>query len=120
MGPRRMDGFARPVGAAGAQPQPRPRPVAAAPMQPRMAPQPAQRPAQPLQRPVQPAQRSMQRPAAPQGYYEPQQAVQRSEAPQPAAAKGGGWRVLLQFVVGILVIAGVAAAIVALYIRYYQ
>jgi hypothetical protein len=33
---------------------------------------------------------------------------------------GGAWRVVLQFVIGLLVIAGVAAAIVALYIRYYQ
>jgi hypothetical protein len=41
-----------------------------------------------------------------------------------AAAKpkrrSGGAKVVLQFVIGLLVIAGVAAAIVALYIRYYS
>jgi hypothetical protein len=34
--------------------------------------------------------------------------------------KGGGWKVVLQFVIGLAVIAGVAAAIVWLYIKYYQ
>ena len=35
-------------------------------------------------------------------------------------SEGGAWRVVLQFIVGLAVIAGVAFAIVALYIRYYQ
>jgi hypothetical protein len=120
MGPRRgMDGFARPQRPAGApqpgaRPQPQPRPVA------------PQRPV-----PTRPAQ--PQRPVAPQSYQDP---YERQRAPEPRpearpAAKppkqrkqrgegGGGWRVVLQFLVGLLVIAGVAAAIVALYIRYYQ
>jgi hypothetical protein len=46
-------------------------------------------------------------------------------APAPAAKPkrarmSGGWRTVLQFVIGLLVIAGVAAAVIALYLRYYQ
>jgi hypothetical protein len=40
--------------------------------------------------------------------------------PKPPREGGSAWKVVLQFVVGLLVIAGVAAAIVALYIKYYQ
>jgi hypothetical protein len=53
----------------------------------------------------------------------PQEAPEPQRRPRPAKKRGGGssgWKVFLQFVVGLLVIAGVAAAIVALYIRYYQ
>jgi hypothetical protein len=112
-GPRRMDSFGR---SAGAVPQ-RPRPEA--PVQPRMAPQPR------------PVQRPMARPAMTQGYdrggYEQQpvgrgQAMARpaqERAPRPAR-KSKGWQVVLQFVVGLVVIVGVAAAIVALYIKYYK
>jgi hypothetical protein len=98
-----MDGFARPVagtpqGQPGVRPQPRPavRTVAAPPR-----PQPQSQP-QPVQRPV-PAQGSQQPPQ-----------------PKPVRKRGGAWRVVLQFIVGLLVIVGVAAAIVLLYVRYYQ
>jgi hypothetical protein len=93
MGPRRMDGFARPAAAPS-----RPQPMAGAQQRPvaqRPAPQPA-----PMRQ-------------APQA--QPQDAVRSSKR-----RGGGAWRVVLQFVIGLLVIAGVAAAIVALYIRYYQ
>jgi hypothetical protein len=43
-----------------------------------------------------------------------------AKQPRQPRSGGGGIRVVLQFVVGLLVIVGVAAAIVALYIRYYQ
>ena len=33
--------------------------------------------------------------------------------------KSGSWKVILQFVIGLLVIAGVATAIVLLYTKYY-
>jgi hypothetical protein len=46
----------------------------------------------------------------------PQDQVQ----PQPAPAARRGWWTALQFVIGLLVIAGVAVAIIALYMRYYQ
>ena len=51
-----------------------------------------------------------------------QAAPMRAEQPAPVRTKrgGGGWKVVLQFVIGLLVIAGVAAAIVWLYIKYYQ
>ena len=46
---------------------------------------------------------------------------QRQAKPAKQKRRGGGaWRVVLQFVIGIAVIAAVAAAIVFLYIRYYQ
>ena len=123
MGPRRgMDGFARPTRPAGA-PQPQPRQAAPAPAQARMRPVLPQRPMQPAQRPM-PAQR-------PAGAYPAQQrdmsqqqaqssASQLRQARAPKRGGSSGWKVFLQFVVGLLVIAGVAAAIVALYIRYYQ
>ncbi|HEX3082424.1 MAG TPA: hypothetical protein VHQ86_04165, partial [Candidatus Saccharimonadia bacterium] len=116
-----MDGFARPQGAAGARPG-MPRPAAGQPVrpigpaQPRPVPQPMARPAMPVQRPQQYA-----RPAAPEAPAPRMQPMQ--EAPMPKAKRrkrGGGWMVALQFVVGLLVIAGVAAAIVWLYIKYYQ
>lgn len=85
----------------------------------------------PVQRPMAHPQRPMQqRPLAQAGYGRPmtgQQQPQNEEREQPvrkqkaAKKKGGGaWRVVLQFVVGLAVIAVVAFAIVWLYIRYYQ
>ncbi|MDB5179037.1 MAG: hypothetical protein JWN01_980 [Patescibacteria group bacterium] len=74
--------------------------------------QPQPRPAA-GRRPVAPVQRQpMARPAAAQ---QPAQSQ-----PQASSRRGGGWRVVAQFVIGLLVIIGVAAAIVALYVRYYQ
>lgn len=111
MGPRRMDGFARPVGTPGSrsQPQPSARPVGVPQRpQPLAAPQ-----SRPMPRPVPPRHQPSQAQPQPQ----PQAAAQQ---PKPERSGGGAWRVVLQFVVGLAVIAGVAAAIVALYIRYYQ
>jgi hypothetical protein len=116
LGPRPMDGFARPS-----------RP--AAPRQPQSQPQ---RPAERPQRPVQSQPMAARRPqvaSSPQVAPQPQRPVPAQRRPQVAPAtppeasvprRGGGWRVVLQFVVGLLVIAGVAAAIVMLYLRYYQ
>jgi hypothetical protein len=61
----------------------------------------------------------------PQGYQveeqpqRQQRPVVAKSAPKTAKRRGGGWWVALQFIIGILVIAGVAAAIVFLYVRYY-
>ncbi len=70
------------------------------------------RPAQPQpmrQAPVRPQQQGQAPMAAEPQYH--------GEPPQPRRRV---WLVVLQFVIGLLVIAGVAAAIVALYLRYYQ
>jgi cytoskeletal protein RodZ len=71
------------------------------------------------------------RPYGPQDYAQAQQQQEQlipqkqkkqkpPKQPKPSREGGGAWKVVLQFVVGLLVIAGVAAAIVALYIKYYQ
>lgn len=99
MGPRRVDGFVRPQQPSGSRP---PTPTAASVQQP------APRPVAPQQPAVRPAQ-----PSSPQT-----QPVPAAEA--PSGRKGTGWQTVLQFVAGLLVIAGVAAAVVWLYIRYYQ
>ena len=128
MGPRRgMDGFARPQRPAGAPPRPpQPQPVGRPAPQPQPQPQPR------------PAQRPQPRPVPPPGYRpdpygrqavtrQQEAATRQAPAEKPAKPRrerrrrsGNGWRVVLQFVVGLLVIAGVAAAIVALYVKYYQ
>jgi hypothetical protein len=64
----------------------------------------------------------------PAGQQDEEQPRRRAEAPGRAKGlkkqrrSGGrrGWRVAAQFLVGLLVIAAVAAAIVGLYVRYYQ
>jgi len=111
MGPRRMDGFARPAaGRAQAAPRPQPRAVPAQP-RPQVAVRP-QRPAEPApQRPIAYVPQPAVRPAKPEG---------RSARAAKPERRSGGWRVALQFFVGLVVIVGVAAAIVALYVRYYQ
>lgn len=96
-GPRRMDGFARPTAAAPRAPQPQIR----------------VRPAEPMARP----QQRMPEPPRP---VEAPPAVQQPRPAKKRSSGGGVWRAVVQFVIGLLVIAGVAAAIVALYIRYYQ
>ena len=78
--------------------------------QPLAQPIPASQPV-PAPRPVQP------RPVQPATMAQPAQAPAEKRAKQ---RKSGGWRVAMQFVIGLLVIIGVAAAIVALYVKYYQ
>jgi hypothetical protein len=46
--------------------------------------------------------------------------VAPARAPKRRRKSGGTWKVVLQFVIGLGVIAGVATAIVVLYLRYYQ
>lgn len=48
------------------------------------------------------------------------QPAARAAAPHKAKGRRGGLWTVLQFVVGLAVIVGVAWAVVALYIRYYQ
>jgi hypothetical protein len=46
--------------------------------------------------------------------------VAQTAAPTAATPKtGGGWKIILQFVIGLIVIAAVAATIVWLYYKYY-
>jgi hypothetical protein len=106
-----MDGFGsagRPVGA----------PVVRTPQQPQRPQQSVtrSRPVQ-QQRPVPPQQRQ-QRPV---GYAKPQVAnTQDAQVPRDAPKKrDGGWKVVLQFIIGLLVIIAVATAIVLLYKKYY-
>ena len=142
MGPRRpMDGIPRP--AAGG---PAPSPATRAPgMQsgyrsqpqprPEHQPQPRQRDypqqPQPVRRPMAPGrdqqlvtERQMRERDRYEGYEDDdrrdRRGSRRSDRAERPARSGGGWRTILQFVVGLLIIAGVAFAIVALYIRYYQ
>lgn len=67
---------------------------------------------------------SRQQMAATQPAEHPQRGHQPRAQQLPAAPerrrKGGRWKVVLQFVLGLVVIAVVALAIVALYVRYYQ
>jgi hypothetical protein len=133
MGPRNMQGTAqpRPVGTRPTQPVGRPqvaRPIGRSPQQGQMAPaQPARpmRQPQPMQqvRPAQPT-RQVQQTAAGQVVRSGQVhgSVQQMPVQQkPARSKrGGGWKIIAQFFVGLLVIALVATAVVMLYIKYYS
>lgn len=102
------------------QPRPAQKPAPVAP-----APRPAQRPVRPVA-PV--AAASVARQQQPAQGQRPQQSAsnQRQQQPaqtqqqKPAKKKGNGWKIALQFIIGLLVIVGVAAAIVALYVKYYQ
>ena len=100
------------------------RPVTQQPMAQRTAARPVSAQPRPAAQQPQAAYRQpMARPVAEAGQMQPAQgrSAQPQAAPTDAApAKRGGWRVVVQFVVGLLVIVGVAAAIVALYVRYYQ
>jgi hypothetical protein len=128
MGPRRMDGFPRP--------QPLPNPAQPRPVRPRtkenvrqenvrqqpVRPQPA-----PLRREPQrqPQQQPVSRPVGQRRAQQPQDSRQRpvaaqSSAPTKVRKPNRSWRIALQFVIGLAVIAGVAFAIVWLYVRYYQ
>jgi uncharacterized membrane protein len=118
--PKRSMDMMRPSGAS-AQPMPQapaPRPLPPRPVRPEpVAQAPIQRPQPIPQRPVAP------RPAlyaqAPQAAPAP---VQQQKAPKPAKIRKERpfWRGLLQVIVSLLIIVGVAGVIVALYIRYYQ
>lgn len=100
-----------PAPQAPVQPQPQPRPV----VRPQAA--PARRPAPQPQPQPQPAARP--RPAAPRHQALADEPVPAASAPTASKARGGWWTAL-QFIIGLLVIVGVAAAIIALYMRYYQ
>ena len=133
--PRRSMDMVRPGGTQPMPqrptPRPMPRPVDPAPVHP----SPIQRP-QPLpQRPIAPAQRPMPRPAqyaqAPQQYAQaPQQytqspnqpATKQTKATRPPKVRKARpiWRGFLQVLVSLLVIVGVAAVIVLLYLKYYS
>jgi len=39
--------------------------------------------------------------------------------PQAPAKKGGAWKTVLQFIIGVIIIVLVAFAIVVLYVKYY-
>ena len=109
MGPRRP----RPVQPPAADAGPAVRPVQA--QRPLAQPQP------PVARPAAPAQ--PQRPMRPQASERQQYAEAVPETTAPKArveAKSGGWRTVLQVIIGLVVIAAVASAIVVLYIKYYQ
>jgi hypothetical protein len=97
-----MDGFARPAGPAPVRPQP--------------VPMPAQRPVGPAPRPMAPAPA---RPTPPAAVPSAPRREKLAPVAQPSVRKSGGWKVALQFVVGLLVIAAVAATIVWLYVKYY-
>lgn len=117
MGPRRMDGTrpatppARPVGGGTAKPLPV-RPAASNGVS-------ATRPSQPVRRPMQQTQATraslpaqpVRDPARSQPVAAPLETVPRSR---------GGFGVVIQFVIGLLVIVGVAAAVVWLWVKYYQ
>lgn len=67
--------------------------------------------------------RPVGRPVPPQpGSRRPAPALQADEpvAQAAPAPRGSGWKIVLQFVIGLVVIAVVAGAIVYLYIKYYS
>lgn len=109
--------MARPSGAPT-----QPMPVAAP------ARQTAQQPLPPVASPAQKAQPLAPQPVARQA--RPMPAAPAPQAPQPAPQSVAQphkvrkahpfWRGLLQVIVSLLVIVGVAAVIVALYLKYYQ
>lgn len=73
--------------------------------------------ARPVQRQTMPQPQTAATPRLQQSQMQP------AAAPRQAAPRPKGNRALwvaLQFIIGLLVIAGVAAAIVMLYVRYYQ
>lgn len=112
MGPRRS------MDMAPRRPHPT-EPVVAPPQQPQVAPRPVARPVRPAAPVPQPVAQS--RPVRSAG--RPASARHEAEAvatEAPAAPKSGGWRTFLQVLIGLVVIAAVASAIVVLYIRYYQ
>lgn len=123
MGPRRMDGFARQQQAQPNPSQPRPTAQQRVQQQPQPRPRPTPQPL-PISRDANRQQQASSRPV--QQHRNPPTANQQRvvpERPMPVVKKRAprrGWWVVLQFVIGLAVIAGVAFAIVWLYVRYYQ
>ncbi len=118
--PKRSMDMMRPSGAPAqpVPPSPAPRPLPQRPVRPQPVPQTTIQRPQPLpQRPVAP--RPAQYAQAPQPTQAP---VQQQKSPKPAKIRKERpfWRGLLQVIVSLLIIVGVAGVIVALYIRYYQ
>jgi hypothetical protein len=74
-----------------------------------------------MQAAPQPAARPVFR--QPQAPAQPAPAANAPAASKPAgeskAASSGGWKIAIQFIVGLLVIGAVAATIVWLYLKYY-
>jgi hypothetical protein len=106
MGPRRPTASNQPPAAESPQ---RSRPVPARP--------PAATPSRTASqgRPPVPA-----RPVSPTGRNQSLIHQQSAEESPVRTESRGGWRTILQVIIGIVVIAAVASAIVVLYIRYYQ
>jgi hypothetical protein len=122
MGPRRMDGFARPTGGRPVQPgqggRPAARPAGMRPMSPAaVQAQPSVQP-QPVRRPVPQSQPVRQ--VGPASQADRRGGAQPPLEPAGRSSRGGGLGVLIQFIVGLLVIVGVAAAVVVLWLKYYQ
>jgi hypothetical protein len=110
----------RPVGNRPTGPVGRPqvarsmaRPAGSRQMAPMQQPRPMQQ-----TRPAQQA-RPMQQSAAAQVARsgQPQRPISQKPAP---TKRGGGWKIIAQFFIGLLVIALVATAVVMLYIKYYS
>jgi hypothetical protein len=127
--PRRSMDMGRPGGAAPMPQRPAPRPVPQRPIAQESASTAAVQRPQPLPpRPV--AQRPAPRPAqyaqTPQPYAQAPAAVQPATKPVKAAKPHKIrkarpiWRGFLQVLVSLLVIVGVAAVIVLLYLKYYS
>ena len=111
--PRRSMDMGRP---SGMPDQPRPQPPVPAPVRPQpIAQAPMADPRR--QRPQPLPQRPISAPALPQARPVGPQAATR---PPKVKKARPFWRGFLQVLVSLLVIVGVAAVIVALYIRYYQ
>lgn len=127
MGPRKMDGFARQRPVSPARPQVRP--AAAQPVASRPAPQPQprvasqarptaviRRPAVAPTVPVRPARPTPR----PQVQREDQYENEQSYGQEPYGNEPKMWKVVVQFVIGLAVIAAVATAVVWLWLTYYQ
>ncbi len=116
--PRRSMDMMRPAGAptqpAAPVPRPQPpRPVAPEPVQQA----PIQRPQPIPQRPL--ATRPAQSTQMPQPAQAPAQ-PQKAQKPAKIRKERPFWRGLLQVIVSLLIIVGVAGVIVALYLKFYQ
>lgn len=115
MGPRRsMDMGRRP--SRTVEPL-NPEPVAPAPRVARRPVAPAPRAAA-VEQPI--AQPQVARPSAPLSRTQAASQPSAEVATPRTEPRGGGWRTAVQVIIGLMVIASVASAIVVLYIRYYR